>query len=68
MTALFSTPKPARLAPPQTPPGLTDPQTRDNAFAQSPNPSLGYGSTILTSGQGAPGSPDILKKQLTGGS
>ncbi len=67
MAGLFSTPKPAKTLPPTTPPGLTDPQTRENALTGLPNKAFGYGSTILTSGLGDTTSPTIQKKQLTGG-
>ncbi len=65
MSGLFSQPKIQKAAPPQQPPSLTDPQTRDNASAMLKAP-VGFGSTILTSGQGDT-SAATIKKQTLGG-
>lgn len=63
---LFGKPKPpATPAPPQKPPGLTDPMVREGA--QTNGPTAGYASTILTGGQGDTSTPSIAKKTLLGG-
>lgn len=65
MSGLFSRPKIPTAAQPSTPPGLTDPQTREAAQEQAPT--YGPGSTILTSGMGVSTPPALAKKNLTGG-
>jgi hypothetical protein len=63
---LFGKPKgPPTPAPPQKPPGLTDPLVRDQA--QTQGPTAGYASTILTGGQGDTSTPSVAKKTLLGG-
>lgn len=59
-------PSPPRPSPAQVPPTVTDPQIRENA-ANTLGALKGFGSTILTSGQGDTSTPTIAKKQLTGG-
>lgn len=65
MSALFSSPKIPTPAQSGKPPGITDPIVQnDPNYAAT---ARGYGSTILTSGQGVTTPPTVAKKQLLGG-
>lgn len=50
-------------------PGLTDPLVQDQASlaTRAAGSAQGYGSTILTSGQGLPGQQQVQRKALLGG-
>jgi len=65
MVHIPATPRPA---PATVPPSVTDPQIRQAAQdSLAAAAAKGYGSTILTSGQGDTSAAAIGKKQLTGG-
>lgn len=69
MTGLFSAPTIPKVAPSSKPPGITDPQVQ-NAGEQAELAAAsaqGYGSTILTSGQGVSSPPTTQRKALLGG-
>lgn len=68
MSAMLSSPRIATPAQPTKPPGLTDPLVQQGATlaTQAAAAAKGFGSTILTGGQGLSNVP-TTKKQLLGG-
>lgn len=69
MSGLFSAPTVPKVAASSKPPGITDPlvQNQANLDVLGAASAKGYGSTVLTSGQGVTSPPNAQRKQLLGG-
>ena len=69
MSGFLSSPKIATPQQPQAAPGITDPLVQDQASlaTRAAASAQGYGSTILTSGQGLQTPQQTQRKTLLGG-